>query len=83
MERDLFILKLGELVAYNKLGKKVRLVCHKERISECIYYNNDNEQFGLMYSKYLLPEINLSLERIIYLSNYEKYKTCLIEEYKL
>ena len=39
MERDLFILKLGELVAYNKLGKKVRLVCHKERISECIYYN--------------------------------------------
>ena len=83
MERDLFILKLGELVAYNKLGKKVRLVWHKERISECIYYNNDNEQFGLMYSKYLLPEINLSLERTIYLSDYEEYKTCLIEEYKL
>ena len=45
MERDLFILKLGELVAYNKLGKKVRLVCHKERISECIYYNKQHKTF--------------------------------------
>ena len=81
MERDLFILKLGELVAYNKLGKKVRLVCHKERILECIYYNNDNEQFGIMHSKYILPGINLSLDRIIYLSEYEEYKSCSIEEY--